>query len=66
MYLVILRRLVIQDKLRILDLGFGENKIPGVTGLGNIELSGVDIVHDLMIFPPAFQLVKIKSIFNNL
>ena len=64
MYLVILRILVIQDKSRILDLGFGENEILGVTGLRNVELSGVDVIHDLMTFPTDFQLVEIKSIFK--
>ncbi len=39
----------------VLDLGCGHNKIGGSTGIDFIELDGVDIVHDLNLFPYPIQ-----------
>ncbi|MFX0204489.1 MAG: methyltransferase domain-containing protein [Candidatus Hodarchaeota archaeon] len=35
----------------ILDVGCGTAKIPGAIGIDRVQLEGVDIVHDLNIFP---------------
>ncbi len=43
---------VIQRK--ILDVGCGREKMPGAIGLDIIPLPGVDVVHDLNIFPYPF------------
>jgi len=39
-----------QDK-KILDVGCGLKKVPGAVGIDYIKLDGVDIVHDLNIYP---------------
>jgi len=36
---------------KILDLGCGKYKVPGAIGIDWIDLPGVDIVHDLNVFP---------------
>ncbi len=45
-------REIIEAKLGIsLDLGCGANKHPGFVGLDVRDLPGVDIVHDLNVYP---------------
>jgi len=39
------------NDVKILDLGCGERKLPGAVGLDQVSLPGVDIVHNLEIFP---------------
>jgi len=41
--------------MNLLDLGCGENKIPGAIGLDNVRLKDVDVVHDLLEFPYPFD-----------
>jgi SAM-dependent methyltransferase len=40
---------------RILDVGCGRNKVVGATGLDRFLVEGVDVVHDLEIFPYPFE-----------
>ena len=40
---------------KILDLGCGARKTPGATGLDQVQLDGVDIVHDLDSYPYPIQ-----------
>jgi len=40
-----------ENKMRILDLGCGEHKTEGATGIDRRELPGVDVVHDVNVFP---------------
>lgn len=35
----------------LLDIGAGENKQPGFVGLDKRKLPGIDIIHDLEVFP---------------
>ena len=49
--------------MKILDLGCGQNKVPGAIGLDNIQLPGVDIVHDLMNFPYPIKSVSMDKIY---
>ena len=37
--------------MKILDLGCGEKKVNGAIGLDNLQLPGVDVVHELLNFP---------------
>jgi len=37
--------------MKILDIGCGENKTEGATGLDRRALPGVDVVHDIDVFP---------------
>lgn len=39
----------------ILDLGCGAKKTPGAIGLDRVPLDGVDIVHDLDVYPYPFE-----------
>lgn len=39
----------------IIDLGCGESKEAGALGVDNVQLPGVDVVHDLLDFPYPFQ-----------
>tara|TARA_B100000519_G_scaffold190706_1_gene190436 strand:- start:717 stop:1322 length:606 start_codon:yes stop_codon:yes gene_type:complete len=55
--------LIIPDRLVVLDLGCGENKIPNAIGLDNVALPGVDVVHDLMTFPYPFENQKFDKIY---
>lgn len=43
----------IVDK-KTLDLGCGPNKIPGAIGIDILRVPGVDVVHDLNVFPYPF------------
>lgn len=38
-----------------LDVGCGVDKIPGATGIDRLAVPGVDIVHDLNLYPWPFQ-----------
>ncbi len=38
-------------KEKVLEVGCGTNKYPGAIGIDRVELDGVDIIHDLNIFP---------------
>jgi SAM-dependent methyltransferase len=49
--------------MRILDLGCGENKVEGATGLDNVALKGVDIVHDLLSFPYPIPVESYETIY---
>jgi SAM-dependent methyltransferase len=40
-----------ENKMRILDVGCGQNKTEGATGIDQRELPGVDIVHDVNVLP---------------
>jgi len=46
---------VYDDGKRILDVGCGRKKIEGSVGIDMVELPGVDIVHDLNVFPWPFK-----------
>ncbi len=37
--------------MNVLDVGCGKNKIKGAIGIDSVKLEGVDIVHDLNVFP---------------
>jgi len=43
-----------KDSPKILDLGCGATKYPGAVGIDQLQLPGVDIVHDLEKFPYPF------------
>jgi SAM-dependent methyltransferase len=47
----------------ILDLGCGNAKEPGAVGLDNVQLPGVDIVHDLREFPYPFKDATADEIY---
>jgi predicted SAM-dependent methyltransferase len=49
----------------ILDLGCGLNKQPEAIGVDNVLLEGVDIVHDLNIFPYPFKSNSMDEIYLN-
>jgi SAM-dependent methyltransferase len=40
--------------VQALDIGCGRNKLPGSIGLDVVPLEGVDVVHDLNVFPYPF------------
>jgi len=41
--------------MKMLDIGCGRNKTPGAVGMDRIALPGVDVVHDLNLFPYPFE-----------
>lgn len=47
----------------ILDLGCGKNKVSGAIGIDNVQLDGIDIVHDLRSFPYPFAANSIDKIY---
>ncbi|PNX53275.1 MAG: hypothetical protein BV458_05340 [Thermoplasmata archaeon M9B2D] len=49
----------------ILDLGCGEKKVEGSIGVDNVALPGVDVVHDLSIFPYPFKDESADVIYLN-
>jgi SAM-dependent methyltransferase len=49
----------------ILDLGCGITKVAGAVGMDNVELPGVDIVHDLLAFPYPFDGESADEIYLN-
>jgi len=48
--------------MKNLDLGCGALKVEGAVGLDNIEIPGVDIIHDLLDFPYPIE----NESFNNI
>ena len=40
---------------KVLDLGCGPHKLPGAVGIDLQQLPGVDVVHNLDIFPYPFE-----------
>jgi SAM-dependent methyltransferase len=49
----------------ILDLGCGEEKIPGAVGVDNQALRGVDVQHDLLDIPYPFETESVHEIYLN-
>ncbi len=41
--------------MKILDLGCGDKKAKGAIGVDRVNLPGVDLVHDLEVFPYPFE-----------
>ena len=50
---------------KILDIGCGNHKIKGSTGIDSVKIKGVDIVHDLDKFPYPFKENSFDIIFAN-
>lgn len=48
-----------------LDIGCGNRKLPGATGIDSLALPAVDIVHDLDIFPWPVQSGSMDLVFAN-
>jgi SAM-dependent methyltransferase len=46
-----------------LDLGCGRNKVPGAVGVDRYAVEGVDIVHDLDVYPYPFQSESFDEIY---
>lgn len=58
------------SSIKVLDLGCGQNKIPGSVGIDFIQLPSVDIVHDLNVFPypiadSSFDKVFLRNIIEH-
>ena len=56
---------------KILDLGCGKNKVSGATGLDRVALPGVDIVHDMNVYPypledNSFDRIVLKHIVEHI
>jgi len=49
----------------ILDVGCGERKIPGATGLDIAPFRGVDVIHNLNVFPYPFKDEQFELITMN-
>lgn len=47
----------------ILDLGCGTTKETGAFGLDNVQLPGVDVVHDLLAFPYPFADGSVNKVY---
>lgn len=47
----------------IVDLGCGEEKVQGAIGVDNVQLNGVDLVHDLLDFPYPFEDASVKEVY---
>jgi SAM-dependent methyltransferase len=47
----------------ILDLGCGTTKEPNAFGVDNVELPGVDLVHDLLDFPYPIVTASAKEVY---
>ncbi len=45
----------IGETMKTLDIGCGNNKIKGAIGLDIVKIDGVDVVHDLNVFPYPFD-----------
>lgn len=45
-----------------LDLGCGKNKKEGFTGVDSISFPGVDVVHDLTIYPWPFEDASVEEV----
>lgn len=56
---------------RVLDVGCGGSKEPGAVGVDRLALPGVDIVHDLDVFPypfddDSFDRIEMKHVIEHL
>ena len=56
--------------MKILDLGCGTAKVEGALGLDNIDIPGVDIVHDLLAFPypldnQSFDKIYLRNVIEH-
>lgn len=51
--------------MKILDLGCGLAKTLGSIGVDNVDLDGVDIIHDLNLFPYPFKSNSMDEIYLN-
>ena len=51
--------------MKCLDIGCGKNKTSSCLGLDRVDLAGVDIVHDLDVFPWPFPDNDIDAIYSN-
>jgi len=49
--------------MKILDLGCGSVKVEGAVGLDNVDIPGVDIVHDLLDFPYPVENESFENIY---
>ena len=49
--------------MKILDLGCGLVKVEGAVGLDNVDIPGVDIVHDLLDFPYPIENESFENIY---
>jgi SAM-dependent methyltransferase len=49
----------------ILDLGCGEEKVPGAVGVDNQALPGVDVQHDLLDIPYPFETESADEVYLN-
>lgn len=54
-----------QNVLLKLDLGCGQNKREGFTGVDSVAGAGVDVVHDLMKFPWPFKSDSVEEVFSS-
>lgn len=52
--MVVTSTVSVKDK-RVLDVGCGRNKVAGAIGLDRFPVTGVDIIHDLEVFPYPFE-----------
>ncbi len=52
-----------KNKIIKIDLGCGASKKPGFTGVDILKLDGVDIVHNLTIFPYPFEDNSVDEIW---
>ena len=57
--------------MRILDVGCGDEKVKGATGIDCVAMPGVDIVHDLNSYPwplknNSFDLIYLNNIIEHL
>ena len=48
---------------KVVDLGCGNNKVVGAIGVDNVLLDGVDIVHDLSVFPYPFSDNSLDTVY---
>lgn len=55
----------ILEAAKALDLGCGGRKLPGATGIDALALPGVDIVHDLSVFPWPVKDATYDVVFAN-
>ena len=50
------------DNKRVLDVGCGRGKVPGAVGLDRVKVAGVDITHDLNVYPYPFEASSFDEI----
>jgi predicted O-methyltransferase YrrM len=49
----------------LLDLGCGNNKRPGFVGIDKSDIEGVDIIHDLEVFPWPLESESCQTVVGN-